>query len=103
MIRPATHADTAALVRIWHDSWHDAHDGHVPPGLVRAVCDRRTGIEMLARSVGAFPLSAGSDDAVLNIRLTPGSYTVTLSTGDGQPGAGLLEVYASSTYSLPAP
>lgn len=65
--------------------------------------DRRTGIEMLARSVGAFPLSAGSDDAVLNLRLTPGSYTVTLATGDGQPGVALLEVYASSTYSLPAP
>jgi putative acetyltransferase len=36
VIRPATHADTAALVRIWHDAWHDGHDGHVPPGLVRA-------------------------------------------------------------------
>jgi hypothetical protein len=63
--------------------------------------DRRTGIEMLSRSVGAFPLTAGSDDAVLNLRLTPGSYTVGLSTGDGQAGTGLLEVYASATYTLP--
>jgi hypothetical protein len=63
--------------------------------------DRRLGIEMLSRSVGAFPLTAGSDDAVLNLRLTPGSYTVGLSTGDGQAGTGLLEVYASATYTLP--
>ena len=34
--------------------------------------DQRTGIEMLARSVGAFPLTAGSDDAVLNLRLVSG-------------------------------
>lgn len=36
MIRPATPADAAAVVRIWHDAWHDAHDGHVPDGLVAA-------------------------------------------------------------------
>lgn len=36
MIRPATAADRGALVRIWHDAWHDAHDGHVPAGLVAA-------------------------------------------------------------------
>ena len=65
--------------------------------------DQRTGIEMLARSVGAFPLSAGSDDAVLNLRLVPGGYTVTVASGDGQSGVALLEIYASSTYTLPAP
>lgn len=65
--------------------------------------DRRAGIEMLSRSVGAFPLTSGSEDAVLNLRLTPGGYTVSVSTGDGQPGVALLEIYASSTYSLPAP
>ncbi|HUR56127.1 MAG TPA: hypothetical protein VM029_00350 [Opitutaceae bacterium] len=65
--------------------------------------DRRTGIEMVARSVGAFPLVAGSDDAVLNLRLTPGGYTVSVSTGDGQSGVALLEVYTSSTFTLPSP
>lgn len=63
--------------------------------------DRRAGIEMLARSVGAFPLTVGSDDAVLNLRLVPGTYTVTLTPGDGQSGVAVLEVYASSTFSLP--
>lgn len=65
--------------------------------------DQRTGIEMVMRSVGAFPLAAGSEDAVLNLRLVPGGYTVSLSSADGQSGVGLLEVYASSTFSLPAP
>ncbi len=65
--------------------------------------DRRTGIEMLARSVGAFPLAAGSDDAVLNLRLVPGGYSVSVGSGDGQSGVALLEIYASSTYSLPVP
>lgn len=36
MIRPAGPDDAAALARIWHDAWHDAHDGHVPAGLVAA-------------------------------------------------------------------
>lgn len=65
--------------------------------------DQRTGIEIVMRSVGAFPLTAGSEDAVLNLRLVPGGYTVSLSSADGQSGVGLLEVYASSTFSLPAP
>ncbi|MGY2703132.1 GNAT family N-acetyltransferase [Nocardioides sp. HB32] len=47
MIRRATDADAATLARIWHDAWHDAHDGHVPPGLVaartRATFDERVG------------------------------------------------------------
>jgi GNAT superfamily N-acetyltransferase len=47
MIRPAAPADAAALVRIWHDAWHDAHDGHVPAGLVaartRATFEERIG------------------------------------------------------------
>jgi hypothetical protein len=64
--------------------------------------DRRTGIEMLMRSVGAFPLTSGSEDAVLHLRLEPGSYTMSVATGDGQPGVALLEIYASSTYTLPA-
>lgn len=63
--------------------------------------NQRTGIQMTMEAVGAFPLAAGSDDAVLNLRLVPGGYTVTVTTGDGQPGVVLLEIYASATYSLP--
>lgn len=63
--------------------------------------NQRTGIAMLMNSVGAFPLAAGSDDAVLNLRLVPGSYTVMVSPGDDQAGVALLEIYASSTFTLP--
>jgi hypothetical protein len=65
------------------------------------TADQRSGIEMLTRSVGGFPLAAGSDDAVLHLRLVPGSYTVVIAAGDGQPGVGLMEIYASSTFTLP--
>jgi hypothetical protein len=71
-------------------SWSVAYTGN-----------QRTGIQLLMSSVGAFPLTAGSDDAVLNLRLTPGGYTVNVATGDGQSGVALLEIYASATFSLP--
>lgn len=82
--------DAAGAVIASAGSWSAAFTG-----------DRRTGIEMVMRSVGAFPLTAGSEDAVLNLRLVPGNYTMSVATGDGQPGVALLEVYASSTYTLP--
>jgi len=34
LLRPAGDPDVAAIASIWHDAWHDAHDGHVPAGLV---------------------------------------------------------------------
>jgi hypothetical protein len=64
--------------------------------------NQRTGIELVAQSVGGFPLNAGSDDAVLHVRLAPGTYTITISSGDGQSGAALLEVYTAGNYFLPA-
>ena len=63
--------------------------------------DRRTGIDLLTASVGGFALTAGSEDAVVHLRLVPGGYTVVISSGDGTSGVALLEVYASPTYSLP--
>jgi putative acetyltransferase len=33
-LRPAGDADVGAIASIWHDAWHDAHDAHVPAGLV---------------------------------------------------------------------
>jgi hypothetical protein len=62
---------------------------------------QRAGIELLTSSVGAFPLTAGSDDAVLHLRLVPGSYTIVVGSADGQSGVALIEVYASSTFTLP--
>jgi hypothetical protein len=71
-------------------SWSTAYTGN-----------QRAGIQLLMSSVGAFPLTVGGDDAVLNLRLVPGGYTVQVTTGDGQSGVAMLEVYSSATYSLP--
>jgi hypothetical protein len=43
--------------------------------------------------VGAFPLAAGSKDAVLLINLPPGTYSATVSGVGGTTGVGLVEVY----------
>jgi hypothetical protein len=43
---------------------------------------------------GAFRLiDEGSLDAALLLTLAPGAYTVQVTSGDGVPGATLLEVY----------
>lgn len=52
-------------------------------------------IEALSAELGAFELRKGSNDAALAIILAPGLYTVILDTADGQPGVGLLEIYAA--------
>ena len=64
---------------------------------------QRAGIELLSASVGAFALTAGSDDAVLHLRLVPGGYSVVVAPADGQSGVALMEIYASATFTLPPP
>ncbi|HUR58967.1 MAG TPA: hypothetical protein VM029_14735, partial [Opitutaceae bacterium] len=49
--------------------------------------------EKAARSVGAFPFAAGSEDAALFITLPPGAYTVELAGKAGSEGIALLEIY----------
>ena len=49
--------------------------------------------------VGAFELSAGSRDAVIDIGFSPGSYTVRLSAPPGVTGVGLIELYESDNVS----
>lgn len=43
--------------------------------------------------VGAFPLTAGSKDAVVLVTLAPGSYTAQVTGADGGSGIALVEVY----------
>lgn len=51
-------------------------------------------------SVGAFPLTAGSDDSAMLIRLPPGTYTAQAHGTNGTSGVALVEVYDVSQ--LPA-
>ena len=47
----------------------------------------------IAARAGAFPLAAGSGDAVIVTTLPPGGYTAIASAADGRPGVCLVEVY----------
>jgi outer membrane protein assembly factor BamB len=47
----------------------------------------------IASVVGAFAFPAGSNDAALVAVLPPGVYTSVVSSVDGRPGVGLVEVY----------
>jgi GNAT superfamily N-acetyltransferase len=33
-LRPAVDVEVEAIAAVWHAAWHDAHDAHVPAGLV---------------------------------------------------------------------
>jgi poly(beta-D-mannuronate) lyase len=46
-----------------------------------------------ANELGAFALASGSDDAAILVTLTPGPYTVQLSSANGGTGVALIEVY----------
>lgn len=46
-----------------------------------------------AKTAGAFPFAAGSDDAATIVSLEHGAYTARLFTVDGGSGEGLVEVY----------
>lgn len=56
--------------------------------------DDTTALTAAARSVGAFHLAAGSEDAALLITLPPGGYTVEVKGKNNGEGVALLEVYA---------
>ena len=43
--------------------------------------------------MGAFALTAGSNDAVILATLTPGNYTAVVTGAGGTTGVALLEVY----------
>ncbi len=52
----------------------------------------------LARSVGAFPLPAGSNDSALASPVSAGAYTLQISSPSGQNGIGLAELYDIDGY-----
>jgi uncharacterized delta-60 repeat protein len=53
--------------------------------------------------VGAFALSATSNDAALETSLAPGAYTIQVQDGDGVGGVVLMEIYDASPSPLSAP
>lgn len=52
-----------------------------------------TAVAATAQRLKAFALPAASLDAALLLTLTPGAYTVNVSSADGSPGVALVEIY----------
>jgi hypothetical protein len=52
-----------------------------------------TNIPSYSKSVGAFPLAAGSHDSALANQIAAGAYTVQITTPSGSSGVGLAELY----------
>ncbi len=50
-------------------------------------------LPLYSKSVGAFPLSTGSQDSALANAIAAGGYTVQVTTPSGQGGVGLAELY----------
>ena len=53
--------------------------------------------------VGAFPLSLGSTDCAVVTTLSPGSYALQISSGDGTGGSALAEIYDADVDPLTLP
>jgi GNAT superfamily N-acetyltransferase len=94
MIRPAAPSDAADLARVWHDAWHDGHDGHVPAGLVAArtqqTFDDRVGA-LLPRA-----LVAEVDGRVVGFVTTEGSEVDLLFVGRSARGGGVATALLSA-------
>ena len=50
-------------------------------------------LDQFAQLVGAFPLSQGTKDSTMAIRLAPGPYSAQATSAAGATGVVLLEVY----------
>jgi len=63
----------------FNDNWEERYDA---PEIVE-----------VSRTIGAFALAPGSKDSAYLLELTPGTYTVHLTTYAGTAGTALLEIY----------
>ncbi len=76
VLRAATPDDVPAIARIWHQAWHDAHDGHVPEALVAT----RTSAHFLECAAVEVPVAvvAESDGVVVGFATVGGDEVADL-------------------------
>lgn len=67
-------------------------NGYVYPAVVGGPTHESDLADSLAKT-GAFPLPAGSKDAVSMMPFLPGAYSVHVNSADGTPGVVMLEIY----------
>lgn len=82
----------APILRIFDGNGQPYNNGYAYPAVVGGPTYESDLADSLARA-GAFPLPAGTRDAVLMMPFNSGTYTAQVTSGDGTGGAVLLEIY----------
>jgi len=82
----------APILKIFDANGEVYTNGYVYPAVVGGPTYESDLAESLSRT-GAFPLQPGAGDAVTMQPFLAGSYTAQVTSGDGTPGAVLLEIY----------
>lgn len=82
----------APLLRIFDSKGQPYTNGYVYPAVLGGPTYESDLADSLART-GAFPLPAGTRDAVVMMPFLPGSYTAQITSGDGTAGTVLFEIY----------
>lgn len=80
------------VLKIYDASGRVYENGYAYPPVVGGPTYESDLADSLARA-GAFPIPAGTRDAVVMMPFLPGTYTAQVTSGDGSSGAVLLEIY----------
>jgi hypothetical protein len=87
-----TNPVAAPILRIYDSRGQPYTNGYAYPAVVGGPTYESDLAESLAKT-GAFPIPAGTRDAVVMMPFVPGAYTAEVTTGGAVGGAVLLEIY----------
>jgi hypothetical protein len=82
----------APVLRVFDAAGTPYTNGYVYPAIVGGPTYATDLADALART-GAFPVAAGTLDAVVMMPFLPGAYTAQVTSGDTTAGTVLLEIY----------
>ncbi len=82
----------APVLRFFDGNGRPYENGYAYPAMIGGPTYESDLADSLARA-GAFPIPAGTRDAVVMMPFVAGSYTAQISSGDASAGTVLLEIY----------